>query len=370
MRTLSFHSVCVCAVMTFCTCVGGSTHSSLSWLVCTVAPVAVHVPTCHDLTVLHLWLCLFQSVMTWLCWLHLSQHTLRPVMTWLCCCTCEIMFQLAMTWLCCCACGSAHSKLSRWLYCYTCSIIHSNLSWLGCVVAPIAAHVPTCHDGSVYIVHLRQHVFQPVFPLYCCTCGSDSHCFSIYVYGFVIQVSKKVTRISELISLLKFYLVNCFLFHIPHCFVLLMCVCVCVCICRMLVPSLERVVPTSRGWGLTWVVCLVALAVPCAGGHIIQSLQSIVAFEREGERGKQQVKKRQSLSNLYALKKKFKKILESVVAATRWASSQPATHSQHPNRICHVMCYREIQSSLPHQWCSFYIEALFDCCCTLLAESW
>ena len=174
MRTLSFHSVCVCAVMTFCTCVGGSTHSSLSWLVCTVAPVAVHVPTCHDLTVLHLWLCLFQSVMTWLCWLHLSQHTLRPVMTWLCCCTCEIMFQLAMTWLCCCACGSAHSKLSRWLYCYTCSIIHSNLSWLGCVVAPIAAHVPTCHDGSVYIVHLRQHVFQPVFPLYCCTCGSDS----------------------------------------------------------------------------------------------------------------------------------------------------------------------------------------------------
>ena len=42
-------------------------------------------------------------------------------------------------------------------------------------------------------------------------------------------MSKKVIRMSELISLLKFCLVNCFLFDIPHCFVLLI-VCVCVCV--------------------------------------------------------------------------------------------------------------------------------------------
>ena len=150
--------------------------------------------------------------MSWLCWLHLWQHTLRPVMTWLCCCTCGIMFQLAMTWLCCCTCGSAQS----------------NLSWLGCSVAPIAAHVPTCHDGSVYsapeaacfptcLSFVLLHVLQWLS-------------LSQYTYGFVIQVSKKVIRMSELISLLKFCLVNCFLFDIPHCFVLLI-VCVCVCVC-------------------------------------------------------------------------------------------------------------------------------------------
>ena len=242
-----------------------------------------------------------------------------------------------MTWLCCCTYSSSCSNLSWWVCIYS---------------TPEAACFPTCL--SFILLHLWQwlSLFQYIC-IWLCYTGEQEGNQNIRTH-FIAEILP-----SELLPLSHTSL-----------FCATDCVCVCVCICRMLVPSLERVVPTSRGWGLTWVVCLVALAVPCAGGHIIQSLQSIVAFEREGERGKQQVKKRQSLSNLYALKKKFKKILESVVAATRWASSQPATHSQHPNRICHVMCYREIQSSLPHQWCSFYIEALFDCCCTLLAESW
>ena len=120
-RTPSFHSVC--AVMTFCTCVGGSTHSNLSWLVCTVAPVAVHIPTCHDLT------------------------------------ACS-----NLSWLGCvgCTCGSTHSNLS-WLGCVVapvkscsnlpwlgCVVVPvkscSNLPWLGCGVAPVDVHIPSCHD--------------------------------------------------------------------------------------------------------------------------------------------------------------------------------------------------------------------------------